>query len=186
VELTSRAGPAGNGERTAVPARERAALIQTLREIVGPPHVLVEPEDVIVYEQDGSILQAVPEIVVLPGSAEEVQAVVRTARAAGVSVVPRGAGTGLAGGAVAADGGVVVALTRLNRLREVDLRSRTAVVEPGVVNLEVTKEITPQGYFYAPDPSSQAACSVGGNLANNSGGPHTLAYGVTTNHAMGV
>lgn len=163
-----------------------APLVQTLRRIVGPEHVLLAPEDVIVYEQDGSVLQALPEIVVLPESVEEVQEVVRAARAAGVPVVPRGSGTGLAGGAVAAGGGVLVALTRLNRVRRTDLRSRTVVLEPGAINLEVTKGVSPQGFFYAPDPSSQAACTVGGNLANNSGGPHTLAYGVTTNHALGV
>jgi len=186
MELTPGARRAENGERPVAPPGDRAALIRALREIVGSTHVLTALEDVIVYEQDGSILQSVPEIVVLPGSVEEVRAVVRAARAAGVPVVPRGSGTGLAGGAVAAGGGVVVALTRLNRVREVDLRSRTAVVEPGVINLEITKATAPHGYFYAPDPSSQAACSVGGNLANNSGGPHTLAYGVTTNHALGV
>ena len=163
-----------------------AALVVALRRIAGGAHVLVAPEDVIVYEQDGSILQAMPEIVVLPGTIEEVRAIVRAAREAGVPIVPRGSGTGLAGGAVPAGGGVVISLARLNRVREVDLRGRTAIVEPGVINLDVTKGIAPQGYFYAPDPSSQAACSVGGNLANNSGGPHTLAYGVTTNHALGV
>ena len=162
------------------------ALLRELRRIVGNQHVLVAPEDVIVYEQDGSILQAMPEVVVLPGSIDEVREVVRAARAAGVPIVPRGSGTGLAGGAVPAGGGVIVSLARLNHLLEVDLRGRTAVVEPGAINLEVTKGVAPQGFFYAPDPSSQAVCSVGGNLANNSGGPHTLAYGVTTNHALGV
>ena len=166
--------------------RELGPLIRDLRRIVGRQHVLVEPEDVIVYEQDGSILQAMPEVVVVPGSTAEVREVVRATRAAGVPIVPRGSGTGLAGGAVPADGGVIVSLARLNRLREVDLRGRTAVVEPGVINADVTKGIAPQGFFYAPDPSSQAACSIGGNLANNSGGPHTLAYGVTTNHTLGV
>ncbi len=163
---------------------DRDALVRELRRIVGREHVLVEPEDVIVYERDASILQAMPEIVVLPADAREVGEVVRAARRAGAPVIPRGSGTGLAGGAVPAEGGVVLCLTRLNRLLEVDLRNRLAVVEPGVINLEVSKHIAPDGYFYAPDPSSQAACSIGGNLANNSGGPHTLAYGVTTNHAL--
>ncbi|HEY6102099.1 MAG TPA: FAD-linked oxidase C-terminal domain-containing protein [bacterium] len=177
-------GP-GTGERKAAwPVL--TSLVIELRRIAGGAHVLVAPEDVIVYEQDGSILQAMPEIVVLPGSIDEVRAIVRAARAAGVPIVPRGSGTGLAGGAVPAGGGVVISLARLNRVGEVDLRGRTAIVEPGVINLDVTKGIAPQGYFYAPDPSSQAACSVGGNLANNSGGPHTLAYGVTTNHTLGV
>jgi len=192
MELTTgERGNAGTGERGKAQrgnagARERARLLRELRRIVGPQHVLVDPADIIVYEQDGSILQAMPDIVVLPVSVQEVGAVVRAARAADVPIVPRGSGTGLAGGAVPAAGGVIVSLARLDRLLEVDPRGRTATVEPGVINLDVTKGVAPRGLFYAPDPSSQAACSVGGNLANNSGGPHTLAYGVTTNHALGV
>ncbi len=162
------------------------ALVDELRAIVGQQFVLIKKEDVIVYEQDGSILQAMPEIVVVPASAAEVSAVVRAAGKAGVPIVPRGSGTGLAGGAVPAEGGVVLSLARLDRILEIDLENRIAVVEPGVINLEVTKAIAKDGFFYAPDPSSQAACSVGGNVANNSGGPHTLAYGVTVNHILGV
>jgi len=165
---------------------ERADLVAELRAIVGDAHVLVDDADVIVYEQDGSILQAMPEIVVLPADTAEVAAVVRAAARAGVPVVPRGSGTGLAGGAVPAGGGVVVSLTRLNHVLDVSYRDRTAELQPGVINLDVTKGVAKAGFFYAPDPSSQAACSIGGNLANNSGGPHTLAYGVTTNHALGV
>ena len=164
----------------------RDKLIRELRAVVGDEYVLVEKEDVIVYEQDGSIMQAMPEIVVLPGSAEEVTAVVRAAKQANVPIVPRGSGTGLAGGAVPAEGGVVISLARMNRILELDLRNRFAVVEPGVINQDVTKAVAADGFFYAPDPSSQAACSIGGNIANNSGGPHTLAYGVTTNHVLGV
>src|ERR1051325_2247524 len=162
------------------------ALVDELRAIVGRQFVLVNKEDVIVYEQDGSILQAMPEIVVVPANAAEVSAVVRAATKAGVPIVPRGSGTGLAGGAVPAEGGVVLSLARLDRILEIDLENRIAGVEPGVINLEVTKAITKDGFFYAPDPSSQAACSVGGNIANNSGGPHTLAYGVTVNHVLGL
>src|SRR5436189_1039581 len=164
----------------------RDKLFRELRAVVGDEYVLVEKEDVIVYEQDGSIMQAMPEIVVLPGSAEEVAAVVRAAKQANVPIVPRGSGTGLAGGAVPAEGGVVISLARMNRILELDLRNRLAVVEPGVINQDVTKAVAKDGFFYAPDPSSQAACSIGGNVANNSGGPHTLAYGVTTNHVLGV
>src|SRR2546421_2246323 len=131
-------------------------------------------------------MQEMPEIVVLPGSAEEVAAGVRAAKQANVPIVPRGSGTGLAGGAVPAEGGVVISLARMNRILELDLRNRLAVVEPGVINQDVTKAVAADGFFYAPDPSSQAACSIGGNIANNSGGPHTLAYGVTTNHLLGV
>jgi glycolate oxidase len=161
-------------------------LAAELRRIVGDKYLLVEKEDVIVYEQDGSILQAMPEIVVLPGDVNEVAGVVKAAHRAAVPIVPRGSGTGLAGGAVPAEGGIVLSLARLNRILEIDLKNRVAIVEPGVINLDVSKAIAKDGFFYAPDPSSQAACSIGGNVANNSGGPHTLAYGVTTNHVLGV
>ncbi len=164
----------------------RETLIRELREIVGEEYVLVEKEDVIVYEQDGSILQVMPEIVVLPADAAQVSAVVRAAQHAAVPIVPRGSGTGLAGGAVPAEGGIVLSLARLNRILEVDLPNRVAVLEPGVINIDVTRAVAKEGFFYAPDPSSQAACSIGGNIANNSGGPHTLAYGVTTNHVLGL
>ena len=164
----------------------RDNLIHDLRAIVGEPYVLVEKEDVIVYEQDGSIFQVIPEIVVLPANVEQVSAVVKTAQRAGVPIVPRGSGTGLAGGAVPAEGGIVLSLARLDRILRIDLENRIAVVEPGVINVDVTKAVAQNGLFYAPDPSSQNACSVGGNVANNSGGPHTLAYGVTTNHVLGL
>ncbi|HEX5019460.1 MAG TPA: FAD-linked oxidase C-terminal domain-containing protein [Candidatus Binatia bacterium] len=161
-------------------------LSRALRQIVGDHYVLVEKEDVIVYEQDGSIFQVMPEIVVLPGDVEQVAAVVKAAKHANVPIVPRGSGTGLAGGAVPAEGGIILSLTRLNRILKIDLENRIAVVEPGVINVDVTKAVAKEGFFYAPDPSSQAACSIGGNVANNSGGPHTLAYGVTTNHVLAV
>jgi glycolate oxidase len=127
-----------------------------------------------------------PEVVVAPGNVDQVAAVVRAAKRANVPIVPRGSGTGLAGGAVPAEGGIVLSLARLNRILKIDLANRVAIVEPGVINLDVTKAASKAGLFYAPDPSSQAACSIGGNVANNSGGPHTLAYGVTTNHVLGV
>jgi glycolate oxidase len=164
----------------------KSDLIGELRSIVGAPYVLVEKEDVIVYEQDGSIFQTMPEMVVLPGDVAQVSAVVKTAKRAGVPIVPRGSGTGLAGGAVPAEGGIVLSLARLDRILKIDLENRIALVEPGVINIDVTRAVAKDGFFYAPDPSSQSACSVGGNVANNSGGPHTLAYGVTTNHVLGV
>src|SRR3954463_562959 len=169
-----------------LPSMDKKALVDELRAVVGASYVLYQKGDVIVYEQDGSILQAMPEIVVLPAGVAEVSAVVRAAQKAGAPIVPRGSGTGLAGGAVPAEGGVVLSLARLDRILEIDLANRTALVEPGVINLDISKAIAKDGFFYAPDPSSQAACSVGGNVANNSGGPHTLAYGVTTNHVLGV
>ena len=164
----------------------RHQLIQSLQGIVGNHYVLIEKEDVIVYEQDGSIFQVMPEIVVLPANVEEVSAVVKAAKRAGVPIVPRGSGTGLAGGAVPAEGGIVLSLARLDHILKIDLENRMAIVEPGVINIDVTKAVAQHGFFYAPDPSSQNACSVGGNVANNSGGPHTLAYGVTTNHMLGL
>jgi len=164
----------------------RDILIRELRGIVGDPYVLIEPEDVIVYEQDGSIFQVMPQLVVVPGDVEQVSGVIKAAKRANVPIVPRGSGTGLAGGAVPAEGGIVLSLARLNRILKIDLENRIAIVEPGVINADVTKALAKDGFFYAPDPSSQAACSIGGNVANNSGGPHTLAYGVTTNHVLGL
>ena len=164
----------------------RDTLIDELRAIVGENYLLLEKEDVIVYEQDGSIFQVMPELVVLPANVEQVSAVVKATQRANVPIIPRGSGTGLAGGAVPAEGGVVLSLARLNRILKIDLKNRVAIVEPGVINVDVSKAVAKEGFFYAPDPSSQAACSIGGNVANNSGGPHTLAYGVTTNHVFGV
>ena len=161
-------------------------LVRELRAIVGDTYLLLEKEDVIVYEQDGSIFQVMPEVVVVPDNVEQVAAVVKAAKRANVPIVPRGSGTGLAGGAVPAEGGIIVSLARLNKILKIDLQNRIAIVEPGVINLDISKAVAKEGFFYAPDPSSQAACSIGGNVANNSGGPHTLAYGVTTNHVLGV
>jgi len=166
--------------------KSRDHLIREIRRIVGDPYVLIEKEDVIVYEQDGSIFQVMPEIVALPADVEQVSAVVKAAKQANVPIVPRGSGTGLAGGAVPAEGGIVLSLARLNRILKIDLQNQIAIVEPGVINIDITKAVAKEGFFYAPDPSSQAACSIGGNVANNSGGPHTLAYGVTTNHVLGI
>jgi glycolate oxidase len=164
----------------------RKSLIDELRGIVGETYLLFEKEDVIVYEQDGSVFQVMPEIVTLPADVEQVSAVIKAGKRHNVPIIPRGSGTGLAGGAVPAEGGIVLSLARLNRILKIDLPNRIAIVEPGVINVEVTKAVAKDGFFYAPDPSSQAACSIGGNVANNSGGPHTLAYGVTTNHVVGL
>ena len=169
-----------------LPHMDKRELILELIGIVGSKHVLLAKEDVIVYEQDGSIFQVMPEMVVVPANIEEIAAVAKVAQRAAVPIVPRGSGTGLAGGAVPAEGGIVLSLSRLNRILKVDLENRLAIVEPGVINVDVTKAVAGAGFFYAPDPSSQAACSIGGNVANNSGGPHTLAYGVTTNHVLGI
>lgn len=163
------------------------ALIETLRARLGAAAVLSRPEDLLAYEADGLTLSAhPPDAVVLPRTLEEVVAVVRACRDAGVPFVPRGAGTGLSGGAVAACGGVVIECSRLDRILEVCAEDRYAVVEPGVINAELSRAVAGHGLFYAPDPSSQAACTIGGNVAENSGGPHTLKYGTTTNHVLGL
>ena len=161
-------------------------LISDLTAIVGEANVVHRPEDLIVFEYDGSVDRALPTVVVLPRTTEEVSGVVKTAGAHGVPVVARGAGTGLSGGAIAEHGGIVVALTRMTGILEIDEVNRLAIVEPGVVNIDLTAAASKYGLYYAPDPSSQKACTIGGNVAENSGGPHCLAYGVTTNHVLGM
>jgi glycolate oxidase len=165
---------------------DREAVARALSEVVGPDAVFTHPADLLAYEYDGSVLTSVPDLVVFPTSTAQVAGVMKVAHRSGTPVVPRGAGTGLAGGAITPIGGIVVALSKMRRILSVDLDNRCAVVEPGVVNLDLTKAVETDGYFYAPDPSSQSACSIGGNVANNSGGVHTLAFGVTTNHVLGV
>ena len=153
---------------------------------MGDMCVVHEPEDLVVFEYDGSVDKALPMAVVLPGSAEEVSKIIKVARRHEAPVIARGAGTGLSGGAIAHQGGIVVALTRMKRLLEVDAENRLAIVEPGVVNLNLTTAVSEYGLYFAPDPASQKVCTIGGNVAENSGGPHCLAYGVTTNHILGM
>ncbi len=162
------------------------ALHHALCAIVGPDGVLVGPAARRVYARDASLESAPPLAVVLPTTTEQVSALVRLAAAHGLPVVPRGAGTGLSGGAVAVQGGLLVVLTRMNRILAVDVANRTALVEPGVVNAELSQAVARYGLFYAPDPSSQPVCTIGGNVAENAGGPHCLAYGVTANHVLGL
>ncbi|MYA79522.1 MAG: FAD-binding protein [Acidobacteriia bacterium] len=138
------------------------------------------------YEYDGSIEKGRPECVVFPASTEDVVAIVKIARDFNLPLVGRGAGTGLSGGTIPTEGGIMIAFARMNRILEIDLANECAVVQPGVVNIDITLAVQGDGYYYAPDPSSQRACTIGGNVAENSGGPHTLIYGVTTNHTLGV
>ncbi len=153
----------------------------------GPGGVVTDPAQLVTYECDALVHQrAMPAAVVLPDSAAAVQEVVRLCGRHGVPFVARGHGTGLSGGAMPVEGGIVIALTRLNRVLEVDLPSRQVTVEPCVTNLEITARVAPFGYYYAPDPSSQAACSIGGNVAENSGGAHCLKYGFTVHHVVAV
>jgi glycolate oxidase subunit GlcD len=162
-------------------------LIGALRGIVGEAHCLSGAEEVFVYECDALTLErATPRAVVFPDSPDQVQQVVKACRAHQTPFVPRGAGTGLSGGATALAGGVVIECSRLNRIREIDAENRIALVEPGVVNADLSKAVAPLGLYYAPDPSSQLACTIGGNVAENSGGPHTLKYGTTTNHVRAL
>ncbi len=164
-----------------------AAFVAELREALGAEHVITEPEQLRVYECDGLTgHRAVPELVVLPASTEEVQAVVRACHRERVPFVARGAGTGLSGGATPIAGGVVVSLARMNRILEIDLESRRVSVEPGVANLDVTRAVADEGFFYAPDPSSQQVCTIGGNVAENSGGAHCLKHGFTVHHVTGL
>ena len=163
-----------------------AELISELKAIVGDMYVVHEPSDLIVFEYDGSVDKALPLAVVLPDSTGEVSKLIKAAGHHRVPVIARGAGTGLSGGAIAQRGGIVIALTRMTRILEVDVQNQLAVVEPGVVNLNLTEAVSKYGLYYAPDPSSQKVCTIGGNVAENSGGPHCLAYGVTTDHVLGM
>src|SRR5256885_9939870 len=162
-------------------------LIDSLRAIVGSDGLLTSPSDLLVYECDGyTIEKNKPDVVVFPTTTEQVVQIVRACNDANVPFLARGAGTSLAGGCLPVGGGVMIALTRMKRILEVNYRNRYAVVEPGVVNLWLTNHLKPHGWHFAPDPSSQGACTVGGNVATNSGGPHTLKYGVTVNHVLGL
>ena len=163
-----------------------SAAQKDIHELLGRRGYLDQPEDLTLYEYDGSVDKARPELVVFPQSAEDVAAIVRISNQFGIPIVGRGAGTGLSGGAIPRAGGIVISFARMNRVLRIELENERAVLEPGVVNLEITQAVERQGYFYAPDPSSQKACTIGGNVAENAGGPHTLAYGVTTNHVMGI
>lgn len=162
-------------------------FLDRLRSIVGPDGLLTSPSELVVYECDGyTIEKNRPDVVVFPTSTGQVVDIVKACNEEGVPFLPRGAGTSLAGGCLPVGGGVMIALTRMKRILEVNVRDRYAVVEPGVVNLWLTNHLKPHGFHFAPDPSSQGACTVGGNVATNSGGPHTLKYGVTVNHILGV
>ena len=171
---------------TLTDARKRS-LRGEMEGLLGKGAVLSDPEELLVYESDGlTLFRALADFVVFPQTAEQVAALVRLANREDMPFVARGAGTGLSGGCLPAEGGLVISLMRMNRVLEVDYANQFAVVEPGLVNLHLSWAVGPSGFYYAPDPSSQQACTIGGNIANNSGGPHTLKYGVTTNHVLGL
>jgi len=162
-------------------------LARALREVVGDDGCLADPEALLPYESDAlSLHAAAPSLVVFPRDTSEVARVVRLCGERGVPFVPRGAGTGLSGGALPCDGAVVIECSRMDRVLAVDPVDRTARVQPGVVNADLSKAVRAHGLFYAPDPSSQLACTLGGNVAENSGGPHTLKYGTTTDHVLAL
>jgi len=163
-----------------------SSVVRQLKKIVGRDAVLERAEDLMLYEYDAGILTGSPRAVVFVQTTEQVSRVMRLASESGFPIVPRGAGTGLSGGAIAREGAIVLAFARMNRILEIDAENQRAVVQPGVVNLDLSAAAKPYGLYFAPDPSSQKACTIGGNVAENSGGPHTLAYGVTVNHVTGV
>jgi glycolate oxidase len=166
---------------------DRRQLAEELRRVVGPRAVVDDAAALMTYEADACVMDLhAPSMVVLPTTTEQVAAIVRLANRAAVPIVPRGAGTGLAGGATPMSGGIVVSTTRMEQVLEVDPRNRRARVQPGLINWELSQQLAPFGYQFVPDPSSQRACTVGGNIANNSGGPHCLKYGTTTNHVLAL
>src|SRR5699024_6442245 len=163
------------------------AAVKQLMGIVGEENVLYLKEDLLAYECDGYTLErGMPRAVVFVRNTQHVSDVVKQLNELEIPYIARGAGTGLSGGATPMGGEVIISLVRMKRLLHLDLENRQAVVEPGYINLKLTQSISDKGYYYAPDPSSQYACTIGGNVAENSGGAHCLKYGVTTNHILGL
>jgi glycolate oxidase len=164
-----------------------ARIVQELRAIVGARGLITSAEELHTYECDAlTNFRVMPLGVLLPESAEQVQSILRVCHRERIPFVARGSGTGLSGGALPVENGVVISLTRMNHILEIDFPNARVVVEPGVINLDITGRVAPQEYFYAPDPSSQSVCSIGGNVAENSGGAHCLKYGFTTTHVLGL
>ena len=167
--------------------RSKVEIYERLVSLLGKDGVLHTPEELIVYECDGLTLHpGLPDFVVFPQSTEDIVEVVKLAGRYKMPFLPRGAGTSLSGGAIAVDGGIVLELSRMNKILSIDYENRVAMVQPGVVNLHVTQAVKKRNLYYAPDPSSQIVSTIGGNVAENAGGPHTLKYGVTTNHVLAL
>src|SRR5438128_10190781 len=167
-------------------AADRERMLARLRDVVGERYAFADPYEMRLYQYDASPETALPEIVVIPGTSEEVARVVKICTDASVPVTARSGASSLAGGTVPVEGGVVITFARMDRILEIDTENLRAVVQPGVVNLALSQALKPLGYYYAPDPSSHGACTIGGNVATNAGGPHTLIYGVTVNHVTGL
>jgi glycolate oxidase len=162
-------------------------FLSELRQVVGESEIITGTDELRTYECDGlTNFRVMPAAVVLPSKREQVQSIVQACNRHKVAFVARGSGTGLSGGALPVEGGIVISLARLTRILEVDIPNQRVVVEPGVINATVTQQVAPHGYFYAPDPSSQSVCSIGGNIAENSGGAHCLKYGFTTTHVLAM
>src|SRR5271157_1920056 len=161
-------------------------LFGELAGIVGEDSVLWRPEDLMLYEYDALSSQRQPDAVAFPRKTQHVVQIAKLALRHNLPLVARGAGAGLSGGSVATEGGILLVFSRMKQILEIDLENQRARVQPGVVNLDLSLAVADEGYYYAPDPSSQKACTIGGNIAENSGGPHTLAYGVTTNHVLAL
>ena len=161
-------------------------LIQTLSKIVGQQYVLASETDLAVYGYDGSLHSALPDVIVLPRTTEQVSAIISLASKEGVPIVARGSGTNLSGGSLPLKGGIVIHFSRMNKILEIDIENQRALVEAGVINLDLQNALSPYGYYFAPDPASQKVSTMGGNLAENAGGPHCLKYGVTANHVLGA
>src|SRR2546427_5107610 len=164
-----------------------AGTLGQFREIVGEDGLISQPEQLHTYECDGlTNFRVLPEAVLLPTSTAQVQAILRLCHKEKIPFVARGSGTGLSGGALPVKDGIVISFSRMNRILDIDLPNARAVVEPGVINLDVTGRVAAQDYFYAPDPSSQSVCTIGGNVAENSGGAHCLKYGLPTTHVLAL
>src|SRR5579871_6706323 len=165
----------------------RAEIVAALKRIVPGEGVIASEQGMRPYESDGlTAYRQLPMVVVLPDTTEQVAGVLSYCHREGIKVVPRGAGTSLSGGALPLGDGVLLGMAKFNRIRAIDFDNRVAIVEPGVTNLAVSQAVEQAGFYYAPDPSSQIACTIGGNVAENSGGVHCLKYGVTTNNVLGV
>ncbi len=187
--MTTQTQPQPHEQPVAAPTAKTVAphIVEELRAIVGDAGIFTEREQLGTYDTDAlTTHRMTPSVVVLPATTQQVQAVVRVCQRERIPFVPRGSGTGLSGGALPVPGCVLIGLTRMNTILEVDIPNQRVVVQPGVSNLAVTQRVAPHGYYYAPDPSSQLVCSIGGNVAENSGGAHCLKYGFTVNHVLGM
>ncbi len=177
--------PTPVADRMGFPPMRLPEVARKLRHLLDRDAVLDRREDLMLYEYDAGVQRATPGLVVFPRTTEHVSEIVKLAHQARIPVVPRGAGTGLSGGSIS-HGGIVVVFSRMNKILDLDLMSLRAVVQPGVVNLDLSAAVAAEGFYFAPDPASQRSCTIGGNVAENSGGPHTLASGVTVNHITGL